>query len=124
MPEEDKTVIVAVTSDLFIQSRLTQLASSLGFETRFATDEELLEGLASSTPRLVVLDLSSTDYDSMSLARKLKTDFPRVKILGFYPHVKKELAATARDVGVDFVVPNSSFLVTVRQILEKRKGED
>ncbi len=116
--QSSNPVIIAATTDLFVQSRLNELAGSLGLTVRFASDEQELRSLASSQPRLVILDLSSTEYDPMSIARALKQNKSPPKILGYYPHVRKDLEARARDAGVDFVIPNSSFLKSTRKILE------
>jgi CheY-like chemotaxis protein len=120
LPQPGKPTLIAATSDLFIQSRLTELANSLGLEARFATGERELIQLVASHPRLMILDLSSSDYDPTSLVKALKANSPGLRILGFYPHVRKDLEAKARGAGVDFIVPNSSFLRAARQALEQK----
>ncbi len=119
MQRKPSPVIIAATTDLFIQSRLNELASALGLSIQFASNEEELGALALSHPKLVILDLSSTDYDFTSTARLLKENNPPPKILGFYPHIRGDLEAKDHAAGVDFVVPNSSFLRTARKILEE-----
>jgi len=116
--------IIAATSDLFIQSRLKELASSLGLEALFSVDLQELTGLVSSHPGcLVILDLSSTEYNPTSLARTLKQNKTPTRILGYYPHIRRDLEASAKSAGVNFVVPNSNFLKTTREILEGRLRE-
>ena len=122
MQRERKPLVVAATSDLFIQSRISQLAASLGLEARFATSEKGLVELASSMPRLVILDLSSEDYDPISTVRALKASSPDLRILGFHPHVRKDLEARAKSAGVNFVTPNSSFLKMAKQVLKTDMG--
>ena len=119
MQGKPSPVIIAATTDLFIQSRLNELASALGLSIQFASNEEELGALALSHPKLVILDLSSTDYDFTSIVTLLKENNPPPKILGFYPHIRRDLEAKAHAAGVNFVVPNSNFLKTARKILEE-----
>ena len=111
-------LILAATTDLFLQSRITEVAKPLGFESKFVKDEQEMMGAAKTLgPRLVVLDLSSSEYDPFSCARALKSVSPSLSILGFFPHVRAELKTQAEDSGIDYVVPNSSFLKNLKNIL-------
>ena len=66
--------IVAATSDLFLRSRITELARQTDADPFFgAGPDELKRLVAEKRPELVILDLSSTDYDPFSVARELKT---------------------------------------------------
>ncbi len=115
-------LIIAATSDLFIRSRLKELADLLGHETRFSTDPTTIADLAKSHPGcLIILDLETSEYDSPSLARTLKHSSTS-RILGYYPHVRTDLAKNAKEAGVDYVVPNSGFLKTVKEVLEGSLG--
>src|SRR5712692_6357644 len=70
--------VLAITSDLFLQSRITELSKSLGASVKLATTEEdLLRQARLSIPNLVVLDLASSEYDPFSCAQRLKSmNFP------------------------------------------------
>lgn len=113
-------LVVAGTSDLFLQSRINEIAKSQGFETRFLVKTAEIQTLVeTSTPKLVVLDLSSDEYEPFLVAKSLKTlPFPP-RILGFFPHVKSNLATEAKKAGVDYVVPNSVFLKRFKTLLEE-----
>jgi DNA-binding NarL/FixJ family response regulator len=118
-----KRFIIAGSSDLFIQSRLKELASLLEYEIIFGVSSQELSDQTLSHPGcIVILDLDSTDYDSSSLARSLKQNKPPPRILGYYPHVRKDVETSAKSAGVDYVVPNSNFLKFTREILEGRPG--
>ncbi len=114
--------IIAGSSDLFIVSRLKELASLLGYEIVFS--QELSHQTSSHPGCLVILDLASSDYDSSSLARSLKQNKLPPRILGYYPHVRKDVETSAKSAGVDYVVPNSNFLKFTREILEGRPGRN
>src|SRR5206468_12909531 len=82
--------LVAATSDLFLRSRIAELAKQTGADPYFGTHpDELRRLVAENRPELVILDLSSTDYDPFSVARELKMKLP-VRLVGLCPHVKAE----------------------------------
>ena len=111
-------LVLVATTDLFLQSRITEVAKPLGFETKFVKDEQEMAGAAKTLgPGLVVLDLSSSEYDPFSCARTLKAIRPSLSILGFFPHVRTELKTRAKDSGIDYVVPNSVFLKNLKNLL-------
>jgi PleD family two-component response regulator len=111
--------ILAITSDLFLQSRIEELARSLGKTAKMVTTEnDLITDTSSNKPELVILDLASSDYDPFSCARRLKEMPVPPKMIGMFPHIRADLRVRAQEVGVDFIVPNSSFLKTLKTILE------
>ena len=112
--------ILAITSDLFLQSRIVELATSLRKTAKMVTTEnDLVTDTRSNKPELVILDLASTDYDPFSCARRLKEMPSPPKIFGLYPHIRSDLRVRAQEIGIDYVVPNSSFLKTLKGLLEK-----
>jgi len=112
--------VLAITSDLFLQSRITELAKSLDVNAKLVTTEEdLLRQASMSTPNLVVLDLVSSEYDPFSCAQKLKTMSAPPKILAIFPHIRMDLKLKAEKVMIDYIVPNSVFLKTLKSVLEK-----
>ncbi len=116
MPGRSQT-LVAGTSDLFLQSRITELAVSLGVAAYFAADSAGLKRQVTPDTVLVVLDLSDPDYDPFEAARDMKGAWPSLQILGFFPHVKAELRTQGERAGVDVIVPNSKFLETLKKVL-------
>jgi PleD family two-component response regulator len=116
--------VVAATSDLFLRSRIAELAKQTGAEPFFGTvPDELRRLVAETRPELVILDLSSTDYDPFSVARELKTKF-NTRLFGLFPHVKTELKKQADQIGFEYVVPNSNFLPSLRRVLLERAEDD
>ncbi len=112
--------VLAITSDLFLQSRIIELARSLGANAKVVTSEEALLREANSThPNLVILDLAASDYDPFSCAQKLKTMIPRPRMLALFPHIRRDLKLKAEKVLIDYIVPNSAFLKTLKDVLEK-----
>ena len=115
--------LVAATSDLFLRSRITELAKQTGTDPFFGTGpDELKRLVAENRPELVILDLSSTDYDPFSVASELKTIF-NARLFGLYPHVRTELKKRADEIGFEYVVPNSNFLSSLRRVLERAEDD-
>ena len=111
--------VLAITSDLFLQSRITELSKSLGASAKLVTTEEdLLRQANSNHPNLVILDLAASEYDSFSCAQKLKTMSSPPKILAIFPHIRTDLKLKAENMMIDYIVPNSGFLKTLKNILE------
>jgi len=113
--------VLAITADLFLQSRIMELAKSLGAIAKMVTSEEdLIREANSMHPDLVVLDLAASDYDPFSCAQQLMTMTCQPEILGSFPHVRTDLKLKAGKVKIDYIVPNSSFLKTLKSVLEKK----
>jgi hypothetical protein len=116
--------VLAATSDLFLRSRITELARQTGNEPFFASvPDEIRKTAAQSRAELVILDLSSTEYDPFSLGKELKVAF-NVRLFGLFPHVKTELKKKADEIGFEYVVPNSNFLDSLRRIFLERAEDD
>jgi CheY-like chemotaxis protein len=117
-------LVLAAVTDLFLQSRILEVAKPLGFQVRFVKDGLELAGRpTAANPSLMILDLASEDYDPFSYARTLKMSFPSMKILGFFPHVRTELSMRAKTSGIDYIVPNSGLIKTLKSILATREGQ-
>ena len=97
-----------------------ELARALGANAKTVkAEEELIRETDSNEPSLVILDLASSDYDPFSCAKKLKTKRVPPKILGIFPHVRADLRLSAQEAKIDYIVPNSSFLQTLKSVLQR-----
>ena len=72
----------------------------------------------------MVLDLASSEYDPFSCGKMLKSSFPSLRILGFFPHVRTELRTRARTGGIDYIFPNSSLVKGLNSVLSEGKTVD
>jgi PleD family two-component response regulator len=112
--------VIAITSDLFLHSRITELAKSFGANAKIVTTEEdLLREAKTKAPSLVILDLAASEYDPFSCAQKLMAMSAPPKILAIFPHIRTDLKLKAEKVMIDYIVPNSGFLKTLRRVVEK-----
>jgi len=114
-----KVKVLAMTSDLFLQSRIIELTRSLGISAKIVASEADVLREAGPQPSLVILDLTATDYDPFSIAQKLKNMASPPRLLAAFPHIRTELRIKAENAGIDYVIPNSAFLKTLKTILEK-----
>ena len=111
--------VLAVFSDLFVQSRITELVARTNGQVEFATNAEHVKKLlATYQPDLTVLDLSSSEYDAFSIAQEIRAK-SYGKLFGIFPHVRKDLKTRADLAGFDFVVPNSGFLTILGRTLSR-----
>ena len=115
-----RKIIVAV-SDLFVQSRVLQIAHSQSIDVEVLAPPLNLP--KSSEQRLVILDLDSSDYDPYQVARELKTLAGPPILFGFYPHVKADLKHRAEQAGFDHVVTNRELVPRLARLLKEWKNE-
>jgi CheY-like chemotaxis protein len=115
-----RKVIVAV-SDLFVQSRVLQIAHTQGIDAEIA--ETPLNLPKSTGQQLIILDLDSSDYDPYQVARQLKALASPPILFGFYPHVKVDLKSRAEQVGFDHVVTNREFVSYLTRLIAEWKNE-
>jgi PleD family two-component response regulator len=78
----------------------------------------LLREARSKNPDLVILDLAASDYDPFKCARNLKSISASPKILAIFPHIRTDLKLRAEQVMIDYIVPNSGFLKTLKALLQ------
>src|SRR6266849_7341931 len=109
-----RKVIVAV-SDLFIQSRVIQIAQSQGIVAEVAATPVNLPN--SLGEQLIILDLDSSDYDPYQVARQLKKLTSPPILFGFYPHIKADLKHRAEQAGFDYVVTNRELVPRLARLL-------
>lgn len=82
---------------------------------------ELMDAVAKYNPDLVILDLNMPGYDGLQCLKKIKMDFPRVKVLVLSNYSQPELVDDVRKNKADgYLVKNSSSTVlkeAIRTIL-------
>ncbi len=112
--------VVALMDDLFFQMKLAETAKQMGVEVKVATNGEALEGLMSSEPKLVIVDLNARSQPLRAI-EKLRQTRKDVRVVGFLSHVQTELAAQAQAAGCNEVLPRSSFTQNLAAILSAAK---
>jgi DNA-binding NarL/FixJ family response regulator len=105
---------------MFFASKIRATAEAVGVEVGFPRSvEKLIEKAREVKPRLVIVDLHSTNIDPVALGTELKSneDLRDLKLLGFFSHVHTDLQRNAMAAGFDQVIPRSVFARDLAQIL-------
>jgi DNA-binding NarL/FixJ family response regulator len=84
--------VCALVSDLMDRSRISAAIPEVVF---------MLDGNA----EVVIIDLAR----GPQLVAEIRSEMPRVRIVGYGPHVDDEAAEAARAAGADVVLPRSRF---------------
>lgn len=104
-------MILFFASDLIWATRIKGTADALGISCRPVRSPEMLDArLADASPVALIVDLE-TEQAGVDLIRHLRTkpEAPRLAVLAFAPHVKKDLIQAARDAGADQVLTRGAF---------------
>lgn len=112
-----KTLVTVGNIDLFFRAKLEQMAKASGAKSFFvSTSDEpsILLNLVTSES-LVVVDIEQTASNVDKITAYCKAG----QVIGFYPHVRKELFEKAKDAGFAKVVPRSALERVVKNFLEK-----
>jgi DNA-binding NarL/FixJ family response regulator len=111
---------VAVLDDMFFASKIKEAAKASGVDVEFIKSEYALHGFNPSTPpSLVIVDLANKSISPLDIIRLIKTSdkFGNARVIGYLPHVAKELAVRVLDAGYDQVLPRSKFSRELADIL-------
>lgn len=108
-------MIIALVSDLLIESRIDAAAQLQGVTVKTATPAEAGEMIRTAKPSLVVADLALAGLNLDALTSAAVRE--GVPIIGFHPHVNVELRRAAQRAGVEHVYPRSRFLRDVRKLI-------
>jgi len=90
-----RPILLLITSDLFLASRIKGFAEAAGFEVRAGVSERAFESLGGAAPDRVVVDLATRDLDIGSVCAKVG-DAAASRVAGYAPHVRVDLLRAAR----------------------------
>lgn len=68
-------------------------------------------------PDLVIADLADSTLNPIKEIRNLKIHYQKIKVIGFYPHVRDDLIKEAKNAGCDLVIPKSLFAQKISEVL-------
>lgn len=111
---------VAVLDDMFFASKIREAAKASGVDVEFIKSEYALHGFnPSEPPSLVIVDLANKSIAPLDIIRLIKSSdkFGNARVIGYLPHVAKELALRVLDAGYDQVLPRSKFSRELADIL-------
>ena len=108
-----------LTHDLMFTSKITSTAASLGLRIDTVSSVEQLQLRAATTsPRVVFLDLNCAEFDPSRVVAALPTE-GRPRVIAFGSHVDAARLNEARAAGCDEVLPRSKFSATLPELLRQ-----
>lgn len=121
MEQKPKANILALVRDLFFAAKIRETAGRVGVGVEFASSGEALVESAACQPSLIIIDLSPSAPDPLSLIARLKgrPGLEHTTILGFVSHVQSEIKKQAQGAGCDLVLARSAFSDDLPQILQR-----
>jgi DNA-binding NarL/FixJ family response regulator len=112
MQPSTTALLVLLSSDLMLGSRLEAPARSAGLE--LATVEapsRITDVLEQGPTKLVVLDCADRVFPLTQTLQAVRRLTPGAAVIGFYPHVDAEIGRSATEAGCDIVMPRSRFFM-------------
>ncbi len=106
----NQAYIVAILDDMFFASKIREAAKASGVDVEFIKSEYALHGFNPSVPpSLVIVDLANKNIAPLDIVGRIKSSdkFGKARVIGYLPHVAKELAARVLEAGYDQVLPRS-----------------
>lgn len=112
--------VVVMVSDLIFRTKISSCAQAVGLPLAFAGSlEEFTRIAAEASPQSVIVDLEQDETLIAGLLEHASQLSPRPKLIGFCPHVRKEVMDHAKDSGYDQVMTRSSFATNLPAILSE-----
>lgn len=97
-----RPVLLLISPDLFLASRIKGYAEAAGFEVRSGVSPRALDGFGDETPDRIVVDLGARDLDPTALIEKIGPDASD-RVAAYAGHVRVDLLRAARAAGLTAV---------------------
>jgi PleD family two-component response regulator len=116
--------ILAVVSDLFFSSKLTEAAKRSGLALEFVKEPKEVIEKAQHKPSLIIFDLNFEAAQPLKLISKLKAkaETKNISLIGYLSHIQVELKQQAQEAGCDMVMARSAFSQNMPQIFKRHSG--
>jgi CheY-like chemotaxis protein len=114
--------VAIVVPDLLFATRILETARLSGIETVSMLAAAAHDAVRNHPPDLLIVDLEGPE--AITLIRGIKSDpaTAGVTVIGFYPHVAREVRSAALAAGADQVLPRSAFTMRLPQVLAGTAG--
>ncbi|HNO79705.1 MAG TPA: hypothetical protein PKN33_16785 [Phycisphaerae bacterium] len=110
--------VVAVVSDMIFQSKIASTASAVGLSVVFVNSlESFREATGDASPKGVLVDLEQNEQVVAGILELSQTLTPKPTVIGYCPHVRKDVMDLAEQLGFDHVFPRSAFATNLEKIL-------
>jgi CheY-like chemotaxis protein len=109
---------VFLTRDLVFSSRLAAAGTRLGVAVIVVSSvEAAIARLADDIVKLVVVDLSASDFDINGTVSRLREGQPALRIVAFAPHVHEMRLKAAAEAGCTEVLTRGQFDRQMEELL-------
>lgn len=119
-------VILADDHQFLLEGVLTILKEEASLEVVATAQNgfELMDAVRRQNPDLVILDLNMPGYDGLQCLKKIKTNFPRVKVLVLSNYSQPELVEEVKKMEADgYLIKNSSAAELTEAIAAVLSGQ-
>ena len=122
MPEPKR--VLAVVSDLFFSSKLTEAAKRSGLALEFVKEPKDVLEKAQTKPSLIIFDLNFEAAQPLKLMSKLKgkSETKGISLIGYLSHIQVDLKQQAQEAGCDMVMARSALSQNLPQIFKRHSG--
>ena len=104
--------VAVYTGDLIFSAKISSTGAAVNVPVRVVRTVADLEPGAS----MVLVDLEAEA--PIDAIERCRTMVPTPRIVAFGPHVREDLLAAAREAGADEVLPRSSFVARLPELLQ------
>ena len=122
MPEPKR--VLAVVSDLFFSSKLTEAAKRSGLALEFVKEPKEVLEKAQGKPSLIIFDLNFEAAQPLKLITKLKgkSETKGISLIGYLSNIQVDLKQQAQEAGCDMVMARSALSQNLPQIFKRHSG--
>ncbi|MBW7905234.1 MAG: hypothetical protein LC135_05660 [Phycisphaerae bacterium] len=121
MTQAGRPAVVALVQDLVFGSKISATAALTRVHVTIVRSVEAL-GAEIAAVRGVIVDLEVVD-DPDALMARMRGVNAALRVAGFYPHVRADLARRAREAGVHCVLTRSEFTQRLAEVLRELVAE-
>ena len=112
----ERPVVVLATSELMLQSRLSESLKQLGYEVLIGDSGEALGKALAAQPLALLLDLQSPGEPLQVIERAVEAQIP---VLAYGQHTKANILRQAREAGDSIAVPRSEVVEDLQGLLAR-----
>ena len=110
--------IIAIVRDMFWVSRIKEASRNKNIELTFL--REINDHSELNNSSLIIIDLADSQLNPIETIKKIRRSSTEVEIIGYYPHVRKDLMKDCMNAGCSSALTNSIFSKELINIISKK----
>jgi len=115
---DPRPLVVLVTADLFLGSRLQGLIERAGYRVKTVASSERVVGLADEEAERIVIDLTTPSLNLTTIVDAFPNG-PGDRVAAYAPHVRIDLLRAARALGIHAVFTRGQLDIELANWLRK-----